>query len=284
MMDPFFHRFVRSAGWTPWSLTTVVFIALLNPACRPQETASLPPIAVTSSYLAAAVADLSRGRLETVLLAEPGTCPGHFDLTPGQVRRLKAARLLLQFDFQQGLDRYLASSPGIRVCAVEVPPAMARPASYFQVCRQVAHALIDTHLLDPDQAARELVRIEQHLQDLETWARAQIVQAGLENQPVLSAVHQAEFLRWLGLNVVATFTSADALRIEQLHRTLTVAHQDKPRLLLANRAEGLEPARSLAQHLRVPLVVLDNFPSSSDPDAFEALFRSNVEAILAAIQ
>ena len=59
-----------------------------------------PQIATTTSYLEAAVHDLLGEDFSVLRLAEPGTCPGHFDIRPSQVLELRQCGVLLRFDFQ----------------------------------------------------------------------------------------------------------------------------------------------------------------------------------------
>ena len=49
-----------------------------------------PAIAASSSYLASAVRDVMGDDQSVLVLAEPGMCPGHFDLRPSQVRQLRS--------------------------------------------------------------------------------------------------------------------------------------------------------------------------------------------------
>jgi zinc transport system substrate-binding protein len=58
-------------------------------------------VATTTSYLECAARDLLSEHFTVLRLAEPGTCPGHFDMRPSQVTELRQCRALRRFDFQK---------------------------------------------------------------------------------------------------------------------------------------------------------------------------------------
>jgi ABC-type Zn uptake system ZnuABC Zn-binding protein ZnuA len=58
------------------------------------------------------VVELAGDGVAIMRLAEPGMCPGHFDMRPSQVESLRGCRVLLRLDFQQSLDRKLAGVSG----------------------------------------------------------------------------------------------------------------------------------------------------------------------------
>ena len=76
------------------------------------EEASVPPIGVASPFLAAVTRELVGATVPLLALAEPGMCPGHFDLRPSQVRLAQRCQVLVRFDFQQSLDARLTATRG----------------------------------------------------------------------------------------------------------------------------------------------------------------------------
>ena len=82
---------------------------LLGAGCgnKPSED-SAAEIAVTNSYLGCAVLDLCGDDTEVLCLAPPGMCPGHFDISPSQVKQLCDCRMLLLFDFQKSVAETLS--------------------------------------------------------------------------------------------------------------------------------------------------------------------------------
>ncbi|NLF33284.1 MAG: hypothetical protein GX591_20660, partial [Planctomycetes bacterium] len=116
--------------------------------CR--RSAAPASVAATNSMLECAVRDLLGEAAPVLRLAEPGMCPGHFDIRPSQVEALRRCRLLVRLDFQQSLDRRLAGAVGDGLTIAEVRPGggLCEPDSYLTACRQTADALVAAGLLD----------------------------------------------------------------------------------------------------------------------------------------
>ncbi len=83
----------------------ILIIAVFGFGCRQKnEPPQTVEVAVTNTYLQAAVNDLTAGGVEVFCLMPPGMCPGHFDMSPEQIRRLLNSKALFRFDFQAGID------------------------------------------------------------------------------------------------------------------------------------------------------------------------------------
>lgn len=258
-------------------------LALSGCGDSPSPDDARPVVAVANSYLEAAVAQFSSD-LRIIRLAEPGTCPGHFDLRPQQLREIRGARALLRFDFQRGLEERLRSAHDATVVfgTITIPGGMCEPDSFAAVSRQVADTLQRAGLLTADHAAARLRHLEERLVELTTWAREELQRAGLSSTPIVTSYHQAAFCEYLGLTVSARFRGAESAGIDEIEAIL---QRGPPvQIVIANRPEGVRLAESLAIRLGVPVVVFDNFPADTPTPGtgFEQLVRANVERLLTA--
>lgn len=271
----------------PLLLALVVTLALLPGGCRRAVVSGeAPDIATSTSYLEAAARDLLGSGKPMLRLAEPGTCPGHFDLRPSQVAELRRCRLLLRFDFQKALDAKFASdhAEGIRVGEVAVRGGMGRPESYLSACRQTADHLMAAQLLSRTHAETRLEAIAARLDRLALDATNRLAQAGLAGTPVLASAHQREFCEWLGLKVVATFRAADTASVGEIEEAIDAGKLAGIRLVVANLPEGRRTADALAGRLKARTVVFANFPAlDADGGAFDAMLSGNVEALRQAL-
>jgi zinc transport system substrate-binding protein len=264
---------------------TLVFLlaCLLLAGCRDQSS-STRTIAVTSSYLECAVRALLGDAVPVTRLAEPGLCPGHFDIRPSQVNDLRHSTLLLRFDFQDSLDRQLSGIPTLSIAAISISGGMCVPESYLQTCRQSADALVRAGLISRAAADERLTAIQNRLTRTGETARATVRQAGLLTRPVLTSPHQADFCRWLGLQVSATLGSADSSSVKQLDSALSAAREARCQWVIANRPEGTQLADRVAGELHARLVVFDNFPDLGPrQSSFDAMLLDNVDHLVGAI-
>jgi zinc transport system substrate-binding protein len=245
-----------------------------------------PAMVVSSSYLAAAVHEVMGEGEPVMVLAEPGMCPGHFDLRPSQVRRLRASRLLVRFHFQRSLDARIGVSEGVgpRIVSVTVTGGMCEPASYLDACRQVAEALVEQERLSAAAAEERLAAVAERMDLLAEWSAGELQRGALQDQPVLCSGHQAAFCRWLGLRVVATFSAGDTAPPSEIDQAIKAGEADGVSLIVANRPEGRQMADALADRLNARVVVFGNFPESNKPGAFEELVRYNVTSLIEVMQ
>jgi zinc transport system substrate-binding protein len=255
---------------------------LAAPGCKEGDAGGGGEIAVTNSYLECAVRDL-RGQDTAILcLAPPGMCPGHFDISPAQVRELKACKLLLRFDFQQGVEQRLERmrQGGLDIQAVQVAAGLCVPDTYLAICRQVGVILARTYPREKPQFDARLAAIEERLAKLVAELQGTVMESGIAGSAVLTSNHQAEFARWLGLDPFATFVGSDTETVANIDHCLKKAAGRNVRFVIANLQEGTALARALADRCRAKAVVFGNFPEVCEQgNGFDMLVRGNVRLL-----
>jgi zinc transport system substrate-binding protein len=268
------------------SVGFVVLIAVAVGGCRDDRDAeAAADIAVTNSYLQCAVQDLAGHELKVMCLAPPGMCPGHFDISPAQVRQLRDCRVLLLFDFQQKVEAGLTrlKDSGLKTCLVTGPAGLCVPDSYLAVCREVTELLADAYPERAPQFAARLAAVEGRLARLGDELRTSVQGSPAASAPILVSSHQAEFARWLGLEPVATFVGSDIETVSNIDHCLQQAASHDVRYVVANLQEGTSLAQALAQRLGAQPVVFGNFPQEvAAGKGFDALLRANVAVLLEA--
>ena len=263
------------------SIALLIALALLPAACRKTDSpAHAPEIAATNSYLACAVRDLCGDDTEVLCLAPPGTCPGHFDISPASVAALARCRLLLLFDFQAGLENSLSrlTDNGLRTVLVELPPALCVPNTYALACSQVCDVLCDQYPEKAPALRKRLREIQNRMDALADDILADVTDAGARSAPVLVSVRQSRFAAWLGLDVVDTFLAVDLETPGSIDRCITRAAGRDVRFVIANRQEGTALTDALAERLDAEPVVFSNFPAED----FDSLVTANVRNLLEA--
>lgn len=271
---------------TAGSVAFLTLTALALGGCRDGLGAEgAADIAVTNSYLECAVRDLAGDDLKVMSLVPPGMCPGHFDISPAQVRRLRSCRMLLLFDFQQKVEANLTRlrDNGLKTALVVGPTGLCLPDAYLAVCREVAERLSDAYPERASQFEERLAAIERRLADLSEEVLASVQQSPAAGAQVLVSNHQVEFARWLGLEPVATFLGSDIETVSNIDHCLQQAAGHDVRFVIANQQEGTSLAVALAQRLGARAAVFSNFPQEVTDDAgFDALVRANVASLLEA--
>ncbi len=262
----------------------LVALAVLPSGCRKRSDPPVAAVAATNSFLECAVKDLLGASAPVLRLAEPGMCPGHFDIRPSQVAELRRCRVLLRLEFQKSLDARLlgAKEDGLRFVEITIAGGLCEPESYLSACRQTADSLVAVGLLERDAAERRLGEIDHRIREVSEQCRRRV--EGSNGTPVLASVHQAAFCAWLGLNVVGTFSGADAAGTGDVNRAIQEGEQAGAKLVIANLPEGRRVADALAERLGAKVVVFGNFPALTDgQSSFDELLEGNVAALVEAV-
>jgi len=254
--------------------------------CRRADPApAVPKIAAANSYLAAAADELCGPGSSLLCLVPAGMCPAHFDISASQLEQLRKCRILLIFDFQKRLAKSLGrlDDKAVRTEVITESGGLCIPQTYLAVCKVVCRLLCAEYPEHRELYLQRLQAIEQRIARLERSLLDKMAGAGLVGEKVLVSNHQAQFARWLGLDVLASFGSTDTETPGGIQRCLERAAGQQVRFVIANKQQGTRLAEALAHRLQARLVVFSNFPSLDHGSrAFDALVDGNVEALLEA--
>lgn len=252
----------------------------------PRTVASVgkPLVVVTTSLLATMVHDLAGDSFAVETLMPAGTCPGQFDLDPNQARRIGSAALVLRHERQGFLDPRFAAA-GVKsesVAGPHSPGLWTIPSVYASYVALVARELSSRQptLAAGIETRLEVLRIEMVRLSEKLQSKAN----PLRGTRVLAAQFQAEFLQWLGLEVVGTFPPTDDPPPALIRTSLAKARGGKVSLIVGNVQSGERLPSTLASALGVPLAMLSNFPRESRAGALGPLLEDNVRILLGTIE
>jgi zinc transport system substrate-binding protein len=247
---------------------------------RAAPLSQMAPVVVTTTLIETAVRDLMGNDVFVVRLMPPGSCPGHFDLDPGQVKHLSSAALFIRHDFQASLDAGVMKS-GLganRIVAITSRPAFTIPEAYSTMCAELAARLSETW---PDHAAG----IQASLSEIQRRANAAKADTltdrtqTLHGRRALCAEYQQDFCRWMGLDVIAVFHAGADESAWHLSRAVDMANTAQAEAVIGNQQWGTRHLKALAEAAGLPGIMLSNFPASGESGAYWDLFEANVEAL-----
>lgn len=251
--------------------------------CRPAHESSGPSIVTTTSYLESVARELLGDDVTVVRLAEPGTCPGHFDIRPSQVEELRRCSALLRFDFQSSLDARLAGYGGrsMRPAVASVKGGLCRPDTYLLACRQIAAELATCGVINREASDERLLAVATRLDALSLEITNAVAQAGLAGLPVITSAHQRDFCEWLGLKVVAAFRTADNSSVGEIEDAIAAGRLHHTKFVVANLPEGRRVADALAGRLQARVLLFENFPAlEAGRVSFDSMVRNNLRALI----
>jgi len=240
-------------------------------------------LAVTTTILDSMVHDVAGDAVRTRCLVPPRSCPGHFDLKPGDLEQIAACRAFIRHDYQSHLDQKLrAAAKDARVIVVESQVSQATPEGYLAGCRVVCGRLKELCPASAEMFDARLAETTERVRRVEAELRPQL--EPLNGKAVLASQHQKGFCEWAGLKVIATFGQGEDMSFKELSELLDSGRKGGAVAVIGNVQRGSREPRAIAEMLRLPVVILSNFP---DPEAgqkgFVDLLRDNCRKLLEGI-
>ncbi len=241
------------------------------------RTETARSVVVTTSLLECAVRDAAgpAGAVRIVRLLPPGSCPGHFDLSPQALPALRAAAAVVRHDYQEALDEKIrrAGAAGVVPLSVKTPGSLLIPDNYLEVVRRIASALrerLPGFGSDIRPVEERIGRLARELRGRpRPWA----------GRPALASHHQKAFAEWLGLRVTGAMGRPDDMTPADFDRLMS----SEAEVVVANLQEGSQAAVALAGRRGLPAAVFSNFPGAEGYGlTYDDLLRENVRRLEAA--
>lgn len=259
----------RVAKQLSWAL--VGLVCLLSGAWAPVSyAAECLRVTCTTTLIESAVRAIGRDRVSTTTIIPFGMCPGHFDISPGEVARIKGSDLFIAHGFERFLrDLVNGDNDAIPLVSVGVHENWMLPGVYIEAVERITDILstqcpASASLFEENAARyRADIRHEEH--------RLLTELAYLRDTPVICSEMNASFIRWLGFSVVATFPRDEDISVRGLRDIVIAAKRGGVRCVFDNLQSSGRVGRTLASELGVPLVMLSNFPSERSPSYLETL-------------
>lgn len=254
--------------------------ALLFASAGFMRGAPPPVVVVTTSMIATAVHDVAGDAVRVETLMPAGTCPGQFDLEPRQARQLRDAVLVIRHEYQTFLaDRFVAAgAPAGSVIAPSAGGPFTIPANYAAYCAMIARELGRRLPALQESMAARVAAIRERTAAERTDLRARA--APLRGMRVVAAAFQTDFLRWLGLEVVAVFPPNDDPPPGTLLKVIRDGRTRHAALVVGNLQNGRRVPVAIGGALGVPVVILSNFPARAATGAYEELLAANLRSLL----
>jgi zinc transport system substrate-binding protein len=268
------RRCLRRAG--------AIFLFLF--VCVPFAQAGTLKIIAGTSLIEDVLRDLTDGRAEITTMLPGSSCPGHEDVKTTDFVFAARADLAFVHSFQRSMPQLAGVLDAVRnkklhLVVVEPKGSWLIPGVQKQAVLEIAKALADAA---PDAARAIAARAEARLARVdEASAEASLRLGPLKGKPVAVSDMQAEFVTWAGLDVVQRYKRGEELTAKDLAQMVDALRGRDLAGVIDNYQSGSEAGLPLAMELKVPHVLLSNFPGSSDdvPDYF-SLLRHNVAQLL----
>jgi zinc transport system substrate-binding protein len=254
--------------------------------CSPVDSEKLG-VVTSTSLIAQIVEQVGGDRVSVVNIIPPAQCPGHFDVKPGDIQKLATADLFLLHGWQgeQFSQELIASAdnPDLTTVQLDIPGNWMTPP-----VQKEATATITTTLCQLDsQNTATYQQLAAEYTDMisakETEIMNRLSTVDLSTVNVLCADQQADFVSWVGLNVVAVYGRPESLTPQIVRELVDTGRASGVSLIIDNLQSGEDAGASIAEELGVTRIILSNFPGGfSDTETWEKAIDKNIQLILEA--
>ena len=247
---------------------------------------------VTSVSLISSIVERIGGDMVDVInIIPPAQCPGHFDVSPGDIQKLAEADLFLltgwqgEMFSQELIDS--ANNPDLTVVTLDIPSNpqsnWMTPSVQLEAAEKITAGLsrVDTEnsAAYQESAAEYKDKIEAKAAEI----KARVAGEDLSSISVICSGMQAAFVKWVGLNVVAFYGRPDSFTPQVTKELVDMGRQENVTLIIDNLQSGQDAGAGVAEELGCQRIILSNFPGGFDnTETWEKAIDRNIDLILEA--
>jgi zinc transport system substrate-binding protein len=267
-------------------LSAILVLALvagtLLGGCSSGNTDKLK-VVTSTSLMEYIVKQVGGDQVEVTNLVPPNQHPGNFDVKPSDIQNLAQARLFLLHGWpgEGYADKLVesANNPSLVVVKAGVNGNWMIPSVQAQAVDKVAQVLSENDNKNAAVYQKNAEAYKKKISEVETEIQALLKDvAGVK---VIASARQADFLKWAGMEAVATFNSPQELTPEKVKELVDAGKANKVSLIVNNLQDSKDAGKAVAQELGIKEANLSNFPGGfPDTETWEKAIRYNVDIIL----
>jgi len=259
-------RLAKPPGWAVVGLWCLLSWAWAPVPCA----AECLQVTCTTTLIESVVRAVGQDRVSATTIVPFGMCPGHFDISPGVIQRIKRSNLFIAHGFERFLQNLVNDdNDAIPLVRVGVHENWMIPDVHIEAVERITDILSAqcpaSAAFFEENAARYCadIRHQEHrlLDEL----------AYLRDTPVICSDLNAPFIEWLGFSVVETFPRDEDISVKGLHDIVVAAKRGGVRCVFDNLQSSGKVGKTLASELGIPLIMLSNFPNERSPSYLETL-------------
>jgi len=262
----------------------VAFIA----GCQSAAGQGLKVVAGTSQ-ITVMVREIGGDRVNVTNFVPAGVCPGQCDVKPGDVEALNQAKALIIHDYQQAQKDVKAlieasRNPGLITKVIAAQGGLMTPRYQAEATEKVAAALAEIDPANADFYKQKAAARKAAINVKADEVKQRLSKAGIQGTKVIAMLHQADFLKWAGFDVVASYGPPEGFTPALIADLVAKGKAAGAVLVVDNLQSGPDAGKSIAQEIKAGQVTISNFPGAlPNTDTWEQAVDENVRIILAAL-
>lgn len=266
--------------------TLIAVLITMIPFCLPVTAADKLNVVASTTLLQSAVKDIGGRYVSVSVLIAPGSCPGHYDIRPQDIRRLSSSRLVLTHGYECFVDNIVRSMGRNRPDLVKITASgnWMVPSVYFRGAKQAAEALCKADPKHSNDYRKSLSSLETSTNRLAAQLIKQSSAKDTSRIAVLCSDQQEAFVKWMGFKIVGTYARAEEFTPTELHKLTANARRLHVQLVIDNLQSGPTAGMELAKDVGAAHVTLSSFPGGfAGTDTWSKCIQDNVNRVIRGI-
>ena len=235
--------------------------ALMSPVNGFSKSTEQLKIICTTTLIESVVKEIGQNQVSVTTIVPSGMCPGHFDISPGEIERIKKSDFFLAHGFERFVEGFIKSEKGkIQVIKIGIRENWMIPGVQIMAVNKITDimchqcpALESFFRNNARQYTQYILKVEQEIMPC-------LGALDPHNASVLCSFMNAGFVKWTGLNIIATFPRDEDISVKCLSQIIIKAKEEGVRFVIDNLQSSGKVGKTLAEELDVPLVMISNFP------------------------
>jgi zinc transport system substrate-binding protein len=265
----------------------ILLLCIILTGCS--ESAHTKLKVVTGTSLIAYITQQVGGdRVDVINLITPAQQPGDFKNKPGDVEKLASAKVFILHGWpgEAYADKFIASAnnPNLLVIKANVDGNWMIPSMQLAATDKLATILIQIDSKNTTAYQKSAEEYKQKILAKEIEIKNKIKNYDISKVNVLASFRQADFLKWTGLNIAATYGDPETLAPQVLKGLVDKGKELKVSIIVDNLQNGKDAGKAIAEELGAKQINLSNFPGGlENTETWEKAIDKNIELLLRAI-
>ena len=226
---------MRNTARVAWIVAALALLQL-------PTIASTEPVRIvtTTSLLQCAVKEIGGSHVKVSVLIAPGSCPGHYDICPKDLKTLSTSKVLFTHGYEGFVPKIMDSlgSRKPKQITIRTSGNWMVPSVYVSALKQVTAALCASDPAHSSDYRRSLAGLEVRYKQLDADLKQRLKTAGVSGTRVLCSDQQADVAKWMGLSVVEIYPRAEEFTPVLLHSMTNLGRKKRVRLCIDNLQSG----------------------------------------------
>jgi zinc transport system substrate-binding protein len=256
-------------------------------SCAPEKKADLN-IVTSTSIIANIVENIGGDHVSVVNIIPPAQCPGHFDIKPGDIKKLANASIFFFHGWQgeKFSDDIIksANNPNLIVEKLDIDGNWMVPSVQVTAAEKIGGIMGDVDTVNKATYDQNIAAYQNYVENKEAELKGKLSKLDVSNINVLCADQQEGFINWMGLNVVSIFGRPETLTPQIIQELVDKGKDSNVVLVIDNLQSGPDAGKAIAQELGCARVILSNFPGGFEGiNTWDGTIDKNIELILTAL-